>query len=100
MSFTEGDTAPALSGQVSADLSGAAPTVHIKKPDGTILSRAADVEDAVAGTWSMAWEIDDLDQIGQHIVEVEVVYADTRKQTFKNTLTGERNSFRVDAQLA
>lgn len=100
MSFTEGDTAPALSGTVSADLTGATPLVNILKPDGSLLSREADiVGDPTEGNWSMDWEDDDLDTIGQHLVEVEVTYASGKIQTFKNTLTGERNSFRVDAQL-
>ena len=85
MTLHVGDTAPALSGSVNADLTGATAVAHIRKPDGTVLSKAATPGVVASGStpWNAAaWAVGDLDQSGVHEVEVEVTYADTTVQTF------------------
>ncbi len=85
--FTQNDTAPPLSGSclngtAPADLTAASAVVHLEKPDGTVLSRAADVTDPSSGSWSMAWVAGDLASVGHYIGEVEVTFEGGDVQTF------------------
>ncbi len=94
-----GDTAPALTGVCRngtdpASLTGATAVAHIRKPDGTVISREVDVTDPAEGTWSLEWEADELDAAGVYETEVEVTFADERVQTFGP------DTFTVQAQIA
>ena len=80
--FTVGDTAPALTGTVNADLTGASVEVHLRKPDGTTLTKAATITDAATGAWSTPWAADDLDTAGVWEAEAQVTYSDSTVQTF------------------
>lgn len=92
--FTVGDDAPALTGTVNADLTGATVELHLLKPDRTVLTVAADVTDEAGGAWSYAWADGDLDQSGGWQVEAQVTFSSGRVQTFGP----ER--FNVDPQIA
>jgi len=98
--LTQGDTAPALTGTVNADLTGAAVVVHVKLPDKTVLSRVATITDAATGAWSIAWNVGDLDLPGSCLVEVEVTYSDQRVQTFALSEAGANVGFRVRPEIA
>lgn len=100
LTLTSGDTAPTLTGTVSAVLTGATLSVHIKRPDKTVLTKVGTIVDAAAGTWSTPWTVGDLAQIGSHLVEVQVTFSDARIQTFAVDGSGQRTSFQVRAQLA
>ena len=80
--FTTGDTAPALTGTVNANLTGAAVELHLRKPDGTTLTKTAQVTDPATGAWSYAWQVGDLDAAGVWEVEAQVTYSDATVQTF------------------
>lgn len=91
MSFTVGDTAPALTGTCSnrtgttltaANLTGATLALHIRKPSGTVLTKTPVVVSAAAGTWSYTWQAAELSEDGVWSVEVQVTYSDTTVQTF------------------
>jgi hypothetical protein len=124
--WTVGDLEPALTGtatgKVRADnptltdaefnalkpvpvaLTGATSTdAHIRRPDGSVLSRAVVPDpDQVAhkGQWSMAWvaavppAVADLSVAGGYDVEVEAVWPGVRPQTFGGA------SFQVARQIA
>ena len=80
--FTSGDTAPALTGTVNANLTGAAVELHLAKPDGTTLTAPAIVTDAATGAWSYSWAAGDLAVTGAWKVEAQVTYSDGDVQTF------------------
>lgn len=80
--FTTGDTAPALTGTVNADLTGAAVELHIRRADNTVLTVAATVTDPATGAWSYEWATGDLNTRGDWKVEAQVTYSDTTVQTF------------------
>lgn len=93
LELTTGDTAPVLSGVCSnkdpvtkvvtpADLTGAAVAVHIKRADGTVLTKAATIVDADSGIWSTDWASDDLNASGTYKVEAQVTYGNAKIQTF------------------
>jgi hypothetical protein len=80
--FTVNDTAPALSGTLSASLVGATATAHIKRPDKTVLSKPVTITDAANGGWSVTWATGDLSVSGTYYVEIQVTFSDTTVQTF------------------
>lgn len=80
--FTTGDTAPALTGTVNANLTGATIELHIKRADGTVLTVPATITDAATGAWSYEWATGDLNVRGDWKVEAQVTYSDTTVQTF------------------
>ena len=80
--FTAGDTAPALTGTVNATLTGATVEAHLRKPDGTTLTKPATVTDAATGAWSYSWAVGDLQTPGVWEVEVQVTFSDATVQTF------------------
>lgn len=84
MTLHVGDTAPALSGTVNADLTGAAAVAHLRKPDGTTLSKTAVIgtTSPTSSDWSSAWTVGEVDQPGRWQVEVEVTYSGGLIQTF------------------
>lgn len=94
MIFTTGDTGPALAGDVNADLTGASVELHIRKPDGTVLTEPAVITDPTAGAWSRAWAPGDLDKDGIWRVEAQVTFASGIVQTFGSV------SFTVVRQIA
>jgi uncharacterized lipoprotein NlpE involved in copper resistance len=100
LTLTTGDTAPALTGTVNADLTGATAEVHIKRPDRTVLTKAATITDAETGAWSIEWDGADLAQSGHHYVEVEVTFASGDIQTFSANSRGEATRFSVRSQYA
>lgn len=85
-----GDTLPALSGTCTADQgngtqtpvdgTSASSVAHVLRPDATVLSRPVAVN--ATGAWSLAWQTDDLNQIGQYIVEIEMTPSPGSVQTF------------------
>lgn len=97
--FTVGDTAPALTGTLTADaapvnLAGAALSVRIQRPGaGATITAAAAIVDPTAGTWSYTWQPGDLDSTGTWEVAVVVTYASGAIQTFGP------ETFTVQAQL-
>ena len=80
--WTVGDTSPALTGTVAANLTGATLEAHVRWRDGTVLSRAATATDAANGAWEMAWQTGDLTVIGPAVVELEVTFSSGDVQTF------------------
>jgi hypothetical protein len=92
--FTKGDTAPALTGTVNANLTGASIAAHIRKPDLTVVTKAATATAPLTGAWSVTWTTGDLNQVGGWDVEVQVTFADTTIQTFGPT------AFYVQDQIA
>ncbi|MGN6245093.1 MAG: BppU family phage baseplate upper protein [Motilibacteraceae bacterium] len=80
--FTTGDTAPALTGTVNADLTGASAAVHVRKPDATVIDAPATITDPATGAWSYAWQVGDLDVTGAWAVELQVTYSGGEVQTF------------------
>lgn len=90
-----GDTAPALSGKVSANLTGATARVHIQRPQGgTVIDEPATIAPGTDGAFSYAFKDGDLDTAGVWTVELEVKFSDGSTQTFGPDL------FLVDPQLA
>lgn len=101
LTLTSGDTAPTLTGTVSANIAGAALAIHIKRPDKTVLTKVGTITNAATGAWSAgAWSVGDLDQTGTHTFEVQVTFSDTRIQTFAVDSRGQAITFRVREQLA
>lgn len=98
--FTVGDTAPALTGRVNADLTGATAAIHIRHPDQTTLSRAVTITDVATGAWSLEWQPGDLSVAGDHRVEVEVTYAGGAVQTFARSSSGREIVFFVRYEYA
>ena len=85
--FFTGDTSPDLTGTctsngVAAVITGATLALHLKKPDGTIVTKAGTIVSGPAGTWSYSWAPGDLDQTGTWWVEVQVTYSGGKIQTF------------------
>jgi hypothetical protein len=101
--FTRGDTAPDLTGTCNsvaagvttpANLTGATATLHIARPNGTVLTVTASIVSPTAGTWAYTWVTGDLSVTGVHNLEVQVTYSNGRVQTFGP------QSFEVTDQLA
>lgn len=97
--LTTGDTQPiltgqALSGTVGVNVAGATGVLHIRKPDGTILTKTAVWVDQATGTWSYTWGATDLSIGGAWEVELQITYSDLGVQTFGPT------RFRVRTQIA
>lgn len=86
MAFSVGDNSPDLTGVVPANLTGATAQVHMRRPDGTSLSKTAVIAafDAGSGTtsWSAAWADGDLSASGWWVIELEVTFAGDKVQTF------------------
>lgn len=80
--FTQGDTAPPLTGTVNADLTSTAVEVHLRKPGGVILTRTVTVTNATGGAWSYTWVTGDLDTPGVWDAEVQVTFTGGAIQTF------------------
>lgn len=97
---TVGDTYPPLSGVLTsnggpANLTNAnTGTVHIVRPDASLISHAAALTKDATGVWSMALVAGDLTIPGDYVGEVEVVWMDTTKTTFG------RFTFPVQGELA
>jgi hypothetical protein len=98
--LTVGDSAPVLTGSVSANLTGAALELHILRPDGTTVTRSASIVSAPAGTWSATLGTTTLNQPGRYFVEVQVTYSDTTIQTFATDAYDQPISFNVRQQIA
>lgn len=80
--LTVDDTAPDLTGTVNATLVGATAQVHVRRPDRTVVTNAADIADGGDGAWAMTWQDGDLDQPGVYEVELEVTFSNNQVQTF------------------
>jgi len=98
--YTVGDTAPALTGTVSANLTSTTIEVHIRRPDGTTISRAGTIT-AVGppGGWSLTLQSGDLSVAGLYTVEVQVTFSGGAIQTFAYDDAGSSNTFTVRDQL-
>lgn len=97
--YTVGDTAPALTGTVNANLAGATLLVNIARPDGTVFSHSATVTDATTGAWSMQLAAGDLNQSGVYRVEVQVTFNGGAVQTFAFDASAQSNTFYVRDQI-
>lgn len=97
--YTVGDTAPALTGTVNANLAGATALVNVARPDGTVFAHTATVTNAATGAWSMQLVAGDLSQAGVYRVEVQVTYNDGSIQTFAFDADGQANTFYVRNQI-
>jgi hypothetical protein len=98
--YTVGDTAPALTGTVSADLTGATVEVHVQRPDGTVFSRAGTVTTAPApAAWSLQLVTGDLTLGGVYRVEVQATFSNGKIQTFAFDDAGSANTFTVRDQI-
>lgn len=110
MSLTVGDTAPVMTGRLTKKqdngtylpvlLTGATLEVHFRRPDNTVVSRAASIVSGVDGTWSMPLEDGDLTDGGDYELEVQVTYADSSIQTFAQDTDGRDVAFEVRRQIA
>jgi hypothetical protein len=103
LTYTVGDTAPALSGTVNADLTGATLEVHVRRPDATVITKTATSSDesATSSTWTAEdWAVDDLSVVGRHLFEVEVTFAGGAVQTFVLDSDGLPAEFFVRNQYA
>jgi hypothetical protein len=99
--LTVGDTAPALTGTVNANLASATMRANIRRPDKTVFSRTATAVSAAAGTWTTTLQTGDLNQAGDYYVELEVTFAGGAIQTFSLDPTGGTESrFHVRSQYA
>lgn len=97
--WSAGDTTPALAGTcmdgddpVDLVTGVTAVNIHLRKPDGTTIDRAASSHQA-DGTWTMTWTDGDL-VAGVYDCEVEVTYSAGGVQTFPAA------SFEVRRQIA
>lgn len=98
--YTVGDTAPAITGTVSADLTNATVEVHVQRPDTTVFSRAGTVTSAPApGAWSLTLIAGDLTLAGVYRVEVQVTFSNGKIQTFAFDDDGSSNTFTVRDQI-
>jgi len=99
MSWHAGDTDPALTGAatdggVAVDLTPALSClVHVKRPDGTLISRAPTVAVGTTGAWSLPWQPTELIE-GLYSAELEVTWSTGHVQTFGPAM------FPVEPQLA
>jgi hypothetical protein len=100
LELTVGDTAPTLTGTVSADLTGSSIEVHIRKPDGTAVTRAGTIVSPSGGTWSLALVAGDLSLPGLHRIEVQVTFSGGAIQTFADDTSGAGVTFLVRDQIA
>lgn len=97
--WTAGDRLANLTGtcknrDTPVDLTASTAVVaHIKRPDDTLINRAA-TREAGVGEWSLAWAADDLNDAGTYVVEIEVTWDGGLPQTFGG------GSFSVARQLA
>lgn len=88
MTFTVGDLEKPLSGVCTDDgtpvdlTTATAVTVHVRRPDATVLTRAATVTTPATGVWSMPWQVGDLSLAGSYWCEVQVTWPGDRPQTF------------------
>lgn len=98
--LTVGDTGPALTGTLNANLTGATVVVHIKRPDRTVVIKTATVTDALTGAWSIAWSAGDLSQAGAYTVEVQVTFSNFTIQTFGTDKRGGAVLFFVRGEIA
>lgn len=86
--YTVGDLERPLSGTltdggVPLDLTAATGvTVHIRRPDRTVIARPATVAAPATGVWSMPWQAGDLNAPGNYALEVQVMWGANRPQTF------------------
>ena len=110
--WTESDLEPALAGTAldgttPVDLTSATTvTAHIRRPDGSVISRAVTLGDQTTapGTWTLPWvaadpdatppTIADLSVAGGYAMEIEVTWPGGRAQTFAGA------SFQVARQIA
>lgn len=92
MSLTVNDTRPdatltCTSNSVGVNLTGATCVLHVKRPDGTAVTRTAPaggltVTTPASGILTYRWQAGDLTIAGNYTLEVQVTYADTGVQTF------------------
>jgi hypothetical protein len=85
--FVKGDTSPPLTGTctsngVAANITGATLALHLKKPSGTVVTKAGTIVSGPAGTWTYQWLANDLDESGVWWVENQVTYSGGAIQTF------------------
>jgi hypothetical protein len=93
MSLTVADTRPDLTGTCSntdpitnvttaANITGSTLALHIRRGDGTSLTKVGSIVSGPAGTWSYRWIAGDLTVAGAYRVEVQVTFSDGGIQTF------------------
>src|SRR6478752_5886991 len=92
MSLTVNDTRPdatltCTSNAVGVNLTSATCVLHVKRPDGTSVTRTAPaggftVTTPASGVCTYRWQTGDLTISGNYTLEVQVTYSDTGIQTF------------------
>jgi hypothetical protein len=80
--LSAGDTAPALTGEVNADLTGASVAVVITRADDSTFPRACAVVNGPLGAWAAVLEDGDLTVEGIYKTAVVADYSDGGHQTF------------------
>jgi hypothetical protein len=73
---------PILDGTAIVPLTGASVLLLVTRPDGTPLSKSMNIEDAVNGIVNYPWVNGDLPTVGDYFFEVQVTFANGKKQTF------------------
>lgn len=96
---TVNDT-PTLTGSVGTSTAGATAQAHVKRPDGTVISRNVSWTDTATGAWSVTCQAGDLDQTGFYFIEVEVTFSGGAVQTFALDSRDQEVKFLVRPQYA
>lgn len=87
-SYTVGDKGIAIHGQcldgtAATDLTGSTTELHIRKPDGTVLTRTATITEPTTGQWQYTWGAGELTEPNHWQIEAQVTSADgSIAQTF------------------
>lgn len=81
--FTAGDLRPDLVGTLPYDLTGHTIELDIKRPDGTVLTKTAEIvdpfdDDDDVGTFRFVWEADDLQVGGNQVCQLRDIDSSAR----------------------
>jgi hypothetical protein len=69
-----------LAGSVAANLENATIEVHVRRPDGTVVT-STEATGTNGGAWQAQFTAGDFDQLGWHELEVQVTFSDTTIKT-------------------
>jgi hypothetical protein len=82
--MVEGDTLPVLACTFTGvDITGYSIVFRSKRPDGTVMSRAATITAAATGEFEFRWQTGDIAVPGVQQAEIEVTTAAGKTQTFQ-----------------
>jgi peptidoglycan/xylan/chitin deacetylase (PgdA/CDA1 family) len=98
--FTVGDTAPALTATLNADLTNATVAFHIKRPKPYgWFTKTGTVVDGPSGKISTDWTTGDLAVPGTHTYEAEVTFSNGKIETFALVSGRDPLRFQVRQQI-